>query len=319
MDSFFGGIMLIIIIIMLFVYLIVTYVMFIFVSKRFKHDTLMVMHKAIQTAILPYMDIINTGEEWVLSKKKTGNTENIFINSKDGIKLYGLYIFDKRNKKIMILAHGYRSTVNIDLYSSCKKYFEMGYNLLLINQRATGKSSGKYITFGIKESEDIICWCNYFNKRFKNYSIVLGGISMGATSVLMAARYITDDMNVKAIISDSPYVFPYDEVLYCIKHYFHLDGRLFINLINVWCMLFGKFSLKEKSVIISLKNKEIPILLIHGENDDFVPINNSKIIYDNYLWKKEFVSFPNASHGMSYLVDSERYLTVINKFLSENV
>ena len=307
--------MIIVFLLLLIIYLISTYIMFIFISKRFKKDRLMVMHKAIMKALEPYDKEIKCGYNWISDKINNNFTSDIFIRSDDNIKLHGLYIRSESNKKIIIFAHGYRSTVQTDLFASCKYYYEMGYNLLLIDQRGTGKSDGKYITFGVKESEDIICWCKYINKRYKKMSIILGGISMGATSVLMASKY-SNIYNVKAVIADSPFVFPYDQVLYCIKHYFYINGKYFIDMINVWCMIFAKFSLKEKNVILSLKDNNIPILLIHGEDDDFVPLINSKKIYDNYRGIKYFVTFPGASHGMSFLVDSKRYINEIKSFLN---
>ncbi len=310
--------MFIVFIIFLVIYLLSSYIMFLVISKKYKGKLNLIMLDAVNKSIAPYKDKFEDGKFWINKKIKSGETESIFIKSEDNLKLHGLFISNKNSKGIIILFPGYRGTVEVDLYPSCRNYYDLGYSILLVDQRACGKSEGKYITFGVKESIDVACWCKYINRRFKSKPIILGGISMGATSILMSLKYINKDMNVKGLIADSGFIFPYDEVLYCINYYFHLDGRIFIGMINMWCMLFAKFSLKERNVICSLKNTSLPILLIHGEDDDFVPIKNSKIMYDNYDGEKKLITFSNASHGISYLVDSKRYLKEIKMFLDKN-
>ena len=138
---------------------------------------------------------------------------------------------------------------------------------------------------------------------------------MGATSVMMAMKDLRADMRVKYVISDSGYNDAYKEVIHAINHYFHIPGILFIFGINLWCKLIAKFSLKEKKVVDCIQNKRIPLLLIHGEEDDFVPPINSKIIHEAYKGKKEFELFEEAHHGMSYLVDSKKYVSLIKKMI----
>lgn len=124
-------------------------------------------------------------------------------------------------------------------------------------------------------------------------------------------------MNIKCAIADCGYVSAYDEVLYCINHFFHLNGKLFISMIDIWCKLFAKFSLKQENTINSLNNVKIPILFIHGLDDNFVPADNSKNNYQNYRGTKEIVLFENASHGISYLVEPKRYINCIENIIAK--
>ena len=301
---------LIIILVLILLYLISTFIMFNVVSKRMKNKQLTVINEALEEALAPYQNIIDIGNLWMEKQNK----EQVYIKSEDGLKLHGMLIRHPNPKGIFIEAHGYRSNVERDLYPSCYQYYKMGYSLLLIDQRASGKSEGKYITFGMRESEDIICWCKFVNDAFK-LPIVLAGVSMGATSVMMAMKDLRADMRVKYVIADSGYNDAYKEVIYAINHYFHIPGILFIFGINLWCRLIAKFSLKEKKVVDCIQNKRIPLLLIHGEEDDFVPPINSKIIHEAYKGKKEFELFEEAHHGMSYLVDSKKYVSLIKKMI----
>lgn len=300
--------------IIIFIYLLITFIMFLLVSVK-KNKDFTPMAKAVEETLKPYKVLIDKGNKWVDNKYKNNLVRDIFIKSNDGLKLHGIFIENKKNKGIMIEVHGYRSTAKRDLYPSCYHYYNIGYSLLIIDNRASGLSEGKYITFGIKESDDIICWIKYLNKKYKSTDIVLAGVSMGATSILMAMDKITNKMNVRTILVDCGYVSAYDEVKYCINHYFHIPGILFIDIINFWCKLIGKFDLRGKDTITSMKDSKIPVLFVHGEEDDFVPPFNSKLNYKEYNGKKKLVIFKNATHGISYLVDPSKYVTSIKNFL----
>jgi len=289
--------------------------MFLFISKKFKNNPLTVIHRAVEDSLRPYSSMIEQGNRWIEEKYQKNEIEEVYIQSKDSLKLHGIFLEHPNAKGIIIECHGYRSTAQRDLFASCFQYYEWGYSLLIIDQRTSHQSEGKYITFGIKESDDVIQWCEYIHTRFNNKPIILAGISMGASSVLMAVKDMKQEMNMKAVIADSAFECARDEVIYCINHYFHLPGKLFIHLINLWCKIFAGFSLVDKTVLNCISNSNIPILLIHGEDDDFVLKENSIRIYEGYHGKKELLIVPKANHGMGYLVDSKKYLETINQFL----
>lgn len=290
--------------------------MFLLICKK-STENILPMAKFVAKTLEPYQGILKKGNDWVEAKKNNNQVEDIYIKSFDGLKLHAIFIERSDSKGIFIECHGYRSTASRDLYASCSEYYNMGYSLLVVDNRTCDKSDGKYITFGVNESKDVVSWIKYLNVRFPAKSIVLAGVSMGATTVLMALKDISKKMNVKCVIADCGYVSPYDEVLYCIKHYFHINGKLFIDMINLWCKMIAKFSLKEISTILAIKNTKIPILFIHGLDDDFVLPENSRINYSEYGGKKEIQLFENASHGISYLVDSKRYMKIVKNILSK--
>ena len=301
-----------IIFLLIIFYIVITYSMFLLVSKK-KESNNLPMSKNIEKILKPYKSILDYGNNWIKENNKI--IKDIYINSNDNLKLHGILIERKNSKGIFIESHGYRSTAKRDLYASAHEYYNLGYSVLLIDNRTSNKSEGTYITFGMRESEDIIEWIKYINKNYPYSKIILAGISMGASSVLMSLKDVTKSMNVKCALVDSSYISAYDEIVYCISHYFHLPGKIFINMINYWCKSIAKFDLKEKNTVDCLVNSKIPILFIHGLDDDFVPYDNSKINYEKYNGPKEFISFEKASHGMSYLVDSKKYVNAIKDFI----
>lgn len=305
---------LIVITIFLFIYLFISYIAFILICRKFNNYPIKTISKNITEALAPYQKLIEKGQKWVSNKNK----EDIYIKSFDNLKLHGILIEKNNPKGIFIEVHGYRSEPTRDIYPSCYHYYNMGYNLLLVDQRTAGQSAGKYLTFGINESKDLYNWVKYINKKYPDLPIVLAGVSMGASTAMMSASLFNKSNNIKAILADSGFVSPIEEISYCIKHYFHVPPISLINMINIWCLLLGKFNLKSKNTIDCLNNNDIPLLLVHGEDDDFIPILNSKNNYEQYNGsKKEFVTFPKAYHGMGYLVDPKRYVDVIKSFIKE--
>ena len=307
---------LVIILLILFLYFFITYIMFRLICKKFKKN-FFPMSKNIDKILKSYQKIISKGNDWVNEKIRNNEVRDLYIFSKDNLKLHGILIENKKNKGFFLEVHGYRSTAERDLYASCFEYYNMGYSLLIIDNRISNKSEGNYITFGIKESEDVICWINYLNKNYLLSKIVLAGVSMGTSTILMSLKDIDDKMNVICALADCGYIRAYDEILYCIKHYFHINGNLFITMINFWCKVFAKYDLKEKDTLTSLSNANIPILFIHGEDDDFVPCENTIINYDKYHGPKKIVLFKNTSHGISYLTDSKKYVNSIKMFVKK--
>lgn len=306
-----------VILILLILYLLITYFMFIIVSKKYsKHNYLKFIDENIEKEVEPYKEIANKGYRFVNIKESVKGIEDIFIKSKDGLKLHAIYIENKKAKGTIIECHGYRSSAKRDLYASVKDYHDLGFNILLIDQRCCNLSEGKYITFGFYESDDILKWIRYTNKR-TNKGIILAGISMGATAVLLTSAKLKGKDNVKLIVADSAYSNGYDEVKYVIKHYFHIPSFIFAPMINVWCKKIAKFNLKKIDTIESINKSNIPTVLIHGSDDDFVPPISTIITNKKCENVKEILLIDNATHGMGYLVDKSIYLNFIKESINK--
>jgi pimeloyl-ACP methyl ester carboxylesterase len=129
------------------------------------------------------------------------------IETDDGLKLYGVWIPAENPKGTILLAHGYRSCKMVDFSLAFEMYHAVGMNILVPDQRAHGKSEGKYITFGVKESRDMLSWVNYHNKTFGDIPLILSGLSMGASTMLYLADADLPE-NVKGIIADCGFTSP---------------------------------------------------------------------------------------------------------------
>ena len=240
--------------------------------------------------------------------------EAVTIPSFDGCQLYGRYYHVKDGAPLMILFHGYRSCAFRDCSGAHALSRKLGFNALVVDQRAHGNSGSKTISFGIKERRDCFCWISYANTRFGDHTpIILWGLSMGAATILMAAGLCLPE-NVLCMIADSPYSTPSAiiEKVCRDRHYPVMICRPYVHL---GALLFGHFRLNSCSAKKSIGLTNIPTLLIHGEEDLLVPFTMSYEIAD--CCASAIVrTFPNAGHGLSYMIDPVRYEKIIYHFLN---
>lgn len=241
--------------------------------------------------------------------------EKVSTVSRDGIKLTGKYYHSSDSSPMVICFHGYRGTSIRDFSGGVMSCLAQNLNVLLIDERAHGESGGHTMTFGVKERYDCLDWIDYSIKKFgSDIKIVLLGISMGAATILMASDLDLPD-NVKGIIADSPYTSP-KEIICCVCRDAKLPVKLIYPFIWLGSRLFGHFSLEDADASQSVKNAKVPILLIHGEDDRFVPCEMSRIIKDANPKMICRHTFPHAGHAISYIEDNQRYNHIVSEFIN---
>ena len=244
--------------------------------------------------------------------------EPVTIRAYDGKLLFGRYYHVRDGAPVQIQFHGYRGSALRDLCGGTPMAIKMGHNVLLVDQRAHGKSEGKTITFGVKERKDCLSWCDYAYQRFgKDTPLVLCGVSMGAATVLMASDMELPD-TVKAIVADCPYSAPQD-ILGLVAGSMGLPARPSAAFCRLGALLYGRFRLGSASAVASVKRTKVPILLLHGEDDRFVPCEMSRQICSVCGAPVQLETFPGAAHGMCYMQDPQRYETVVGNFLKEQL
>lgn len=233
--------------------------------------------------------------------------KSFYIHGENGCKLHGKYYECKPGAPIEILVHGYRGTSERDLCGGVQRCFALGRNALLIDQRGSGKSHGHLITFGIRERYDCLAWVDFVIDRFgPDTKIILGGISMGAATVLMTADMELPE-NVIGILADCGYTSP-KEIIQKVIRQFHLPVNPVYKFIKLGAKFFGGFDIEETSPMEALKNCRVPVIFIHGEDDNFVPCEMSRKNFNACVSEKFLLTVPDAGHGLSFLVDYDAYM-----------
>ena len=239
--------------------------------------------------------------------------EDVAIETVDGIPLRGRYYHLFDGAPLLILCHGYRSNALRDCCGAHMLARKLGYNALVIHQRAHGESGGKTITFGIREREDVVMWTEYARQRFgAETPIVLFGLSMGAATVLMGCAEGYPD-NVRGIIADSPYSSPADIIKKVCKDEGYPPFLYVFTALGA--RIFGGFRLHSCTALESVRHSQIPILLIHGEDDRMVPCDMSRKIANACPARCSILTIPGAGHGLGYMTDPPAYERAVTEFL----
>lgn len=263
-----------------------------------------------KTAYAKHIDLIAYSTRWL----QEHHPQDIYVNSKDGLKLHGLWIPAEHPRGTILLAHGYRSTMLVDFGMVLDMYHKEGMNLLLPEQRCHGKSEGKYITFGVKESEDMLCWIAHHNQVLCQCPVVVSGLSMGASTVM----YMLDrplPSNVKAAICDCGFTSPAEIIGKVFRETVHLPSEVFVLAADLFARVFAGFSFYERDSRKTLAKNKLPILLVHGKADDFVPCTMSEEAFACCSGEKYLILAEGAAHGYSYMKAKEEYYNRIVQIL----
>lgn len=253
--------------------------------------------------------LVKSGLSWLSDHPP----QEVHMKSFDGYTLRARWSPVENARATILMAHGWHGSVETDFCGIYGAYQKMGLNLLMIDQRGQNGSEGHYMTFGVKESRDIADWVRFHNSHLSDCPVILDGISMGATSVLMAMGRDLPP-NVRGVLADSGFTSPWEILCDVAKRKAHIPAFPLLNCARLWCRILAGYDPKAYSTVQSMKDSKLPVLLIHGLADNFVPSHMSQTTYDAYRGPKELILVDNASHGMSYMVDRPRVQKALDKF-----
>jgi len=266
----------------------------------------MMASDAVSQAVTAVMDAAQTLE--------TRPHERVEITAQDGTPLIGHWYAPENPKRILIAMHGWRSSWSQDFGMIAPFWLESGCAVLFAEQRGQGNSGGEYMGFGLLERFDCLDWIGWVNERTEQkLPLYLGGISMGASTVLMTAGFDLPE-NVRGIIADCGFTSPRAIWKHVVENRFHLPYGLYSRAANDICKRRIQVPSDAYSTVEALRSCAVPVLLIHGTDDRFVPV---EMTYENYKAcssEKQLFIVPGAEHGTSYLVDTAGYETAVRSF-----
>ncbi len=267
-----------------------------------------------KTTYAEFAESIPAARRWLRDQV----AEDVAIRSFDGLTLRGQWVPAEKPIGTIILFHGYHTHYIHDFPGIFGFYHGLGLNLLLVRQRSHGNSEGKYITFGVKERRDALSWIEFHNRTHGMDNVFLGGMSMGASTVLFAAG---EDLppNVRGITADCGFSSPAEILSHIIRRDFHLPPKLVLPLMEGWARLLGGFSFYECDSRKTLARSKTPVLFIHGEADTFVPCAMSKAGFDACRSEKALHLVAGAGHGRSYLYEPERLRDTLSDFFHRHL
>ncbi|MFL9649266.1 MULTISPECIES: alpha/beta fold hydrolase [unclassified Exiguobacterium] len=238
--------------------------------------------------------------------------ENITIESEDQQDLYGWWIPHPTPRATIVFAHGYgknREQSDLPLKELIPEFHEQGYQFLTFDFRGSGISEGDRVTVGAKEQSDLAAAIDYAKER-SDGPIVLYGVSMGAATALATA----DETDVAAVIADSPFSDLRGYLETNLPVWSDLPNFPFTPVIMTVTPWFTGLDADVVKPIDDMAQIDAPVLLIHSQGDDAIPVSESEQLAkageDVELWVTE-----NDGHVQSHRSFQTEYRRTVFEFL----
>ena len=252
--------------------------------------------------------------EAAASRLENSGCEQVQINGCDGVSLVGHWYPCDAPKRIIVAMHGWRSSWAKDFGLIVDFWHNYNCAVLFAEQRGQNNSGGDHMSFGLLERFDCLDWVKWVNKRMgMSLPVYLAGVSMGATSVLMASELELPD-NVYGIAADSAFTSPHAIWKHVSENNLHIPYALHKGGADRMCQQRIHMEAGAASTIEALKHCKVPVFLAHGTDDHFVPV---EMTYENYKAcpsEKRLLIVPGADHCMSYLMEKETYERTAKEF-----
>ena len=234
--------------------------------------------------------------------------EELILRSEDGLLLFGRRAVPEGEVRGRILFfHGYRSCPKSDFSGIAKVFWEEGYELIFLSQRSHGRSEGRYITFGVKERYDAKAWGEEICRRYPDGKpMALVGMSMGAATVLMASALELPSA-VRCVVADCGFTTPYEIISHKVKTGYHLPTKLFMPFVNFLSRRLAKVDLWEASSAEGVRSGRLPTLLIHGDDDTYVPYRMAEELRSEAAPNVSFLPVAGARHTQAFLVAEDAW------------
>lgn len=236
------------------------------------------------------------------------------FTSSDGIPLKGWWSPGESAKPVIIYSHGLNRS-RLEMLERGAESNRRGYGVLLFDLRNHGESGRAYTTLGINESRDICAASQFVKAKAPGRPQVLWGVSMGASSALIAAQQCP---GFAAAISDSSFLSFRETVAHHLGLYFRLPAFPIANLIVATTGFRVGIDPDAGDVEQAVKDINIPILFIAGSNDKRMPPELAHRLLDAAKNpSKQLVIVPDAKHGEAFATNKELYLKSVFGFLEQ--
>lgn len=255
--------------------------------------------------------------DWLNAQKQTERWRLVSKDKKE--ELNAVWVpAEYPSKFSIVIAHGYKGN-GMTMANQAQMFHYMGFNVLLPDNRGHGDTSDPYISFGWRDHYDYLSWIQMIiNRVGKESKVYMLGVSMGgATALMLAGENLPSQ--VKGIIADCGYSSLIDELTYLARKVTNLPLAPVLKTMSLINKIKTGFPFEAVDSVKQLSHAKVPIFIIHGADDDYVP---TYMAYENYnaiKGPKQIWIVPNASHAMAFWVNPREYHLQIANFIKSTL
>jgi fermentation-respiration switch protein FrsA (DUF1100 family) len=224
--------------------------------------------------------------------------EDVTFTTTDGLKLNGWHIPALDSRFTVLFCHGNGGNMMHRL-DSINIFHNLGLNCLVFDYRGYGHSEGRPTEQGTYlDAAAAYRWLTE-DKKIQPQDIIIFGRSLGGTIAAQLAR----NVDAKALAIESTFTSYVDIGR---KFYWYMPVRL-----------FARFSY---DTIDYIKDVHCPVMVIHSANDEIVPFEFGRRLYETANEPKEFIEIV-GSHNDGFVVSGDIYTGAWSewlKFLEES-
>ncbi len=241
------------------------------------------------------------------------NAQSITFRSDSGATIHGWWCLTRNSSGAILLLPGIRAN-RLSMIRRARFLRRAGYSVLLIDFQATGESKGDHITFGWKESRDVIAAVDFIHHVDPMGRVAIIGSSLGGVASLLAMP----SLKVDRLVLEG--VYPTIEIATRnrMENYFGAIGRMVTPLLLNQLHLRLGVSASELRPIDRITDVRCPVLIISGEKDGNTRPADTRLLFERARPPKELWFIPNAGHVDLHQAAPHEYETRVLKFLSDN-
>ncbi len=254
--------------------------------------------------------MFDAGMEWGRTHKDV-MTEVSIVN--DGLNLYGEY-YNFGNDRCVVILPG-RAESLLYCYYFAEPYEKLGYNVLVVDQRAHGKSEGRYSGVGILEKGDMRAWMDHIHESFGIDKFLIHGICIGSsTAIFLGAEGYP---YLEAIVLEGPFKSFHNVLIQRTR----AVGKPPFPIVWELGYLFKKragINIYKEQPIKYMEKLTVPTLFLCGREDySSLPKYSKKMFARCASEKKEIVWFDEGAHSHLRIRNIEKYDNAIYAYVGK--
>ena len=234
------------------------------------------------------------------------------FKSNSGAMVQGWWCPTTTNRGAVLLLPGIRAN-RLSMVDRARFLRRAGYSVLLIDFQATGETNGDHITFGWKESHDVLAAVNFVHDVAPSDDVAIIGSSLGGVAALLA----TPPLKVDALVLEA--VYPTIEIATRnrMENYLGAFGRMLTPLLLGQLQLRLGVSASQLRPVDHIADVECPVLIMSGEKDRNTRPADTQILFERARSRKQLWLVPKAAHVDLHRAAREEYETRVLAFLGQ--
>ena len=253
------------------------------------------------------------GEHYDISWYDGLAKEDYTVKSYDGYVLHVQLLKNKENSgKYVIISHGYTDN-RLGALKYARFYLEQGFNAVIYDLRGHGLNEDTFCTYSVKESRDLLALIKDTRERYADLEVLgLHGESLGAATTASCLQYKPE---VDFAVADCGFS-EIQPVLEGGLRSMHLPGFL-VHFASLGAKLRFGYSYGQMRPVEALKDNEVPMMFIHGQDDNFILPAHSEKMQKTTKGYSELHLIKGAGHAYSAIAGADEYRVLLANFLAK--